>query len=276
MRTFFYRGAVLFLLLLLLAGCTREDPLPFYRLEMGWPASEVWSEDGVRYLSDDGIAWTGLPTSKRWTFTGETGGAVGVCGPRSPEEGAGYDVYEIKGDGERRFLLLRPNHFVFGPYILYFCFREDVPLAPPSGDTVSSVVMTADDREEEFTDGDLTDALLELCARDDEDTALSSFPAEDMTRFTLTLRHRDYPFLTAEITGRFDEETGAVCLVCQDRELRALSPEWAERFLADIDPARLAEETPPPIRPLSAPSGRRRRTGAASAGLFTNFSHTAS
>lgn len=275
MRTFFHRGASLFLLLLLLAGCTQEDPLPFYRLDVGWPASEVWSEDGVRYLSDDSIAWTGLSSSKRWTFTSETGEAIGVCGPRSPEEGAGYDVYEIEGDEEHRFLLLRPNHFVFGPYILYFCFREDVALTPPSGDTVSSVVMTADDREEEFTDPALTAALLELCARDDEDMVLSSYPMEDMTRFTLTLRHRDYPFLTAEITGRFDEETGAVCLVCQDRELRALSPEWAERFLADIDPARRVEETPPPIRPLSAPSGPRRREDPAPAPVFTIFSHSA-
>lgn len=202
MRRIFCAGAAV---CLLLAGCVSKPPAPCYPLEIGTPS--VLMVEGVRYVADTDVVLPTGPSIGKWGFVGETGAVIGTCG-RDPEPGekGGWDVWEIAGDGEGRFLLARPNRFVFGPYAQYFFVREDTALTPPEADTVSRIVLAADGREEEITDSDLIAALLEAAADGGEEAALGAG-----TDFTLTLYHRDYPFLAAKIEGKWSGAEGRAC-----------------------------------------------------------------
>lgn len=109
----------------------------------------------------------------------------------------------VLGDEEHRFLFARPNRFVFGSYVQYFFVRADMPLAPPEAEMVSWVVLTVEGREEGINNGDLIAVLLKAYTGGAEQAE----PARGETvDFTLTLYHRDYPFLAAEIRGAVERQ----------------------------------------------------------------------
>ena len=208
---------------MLLAGCAASSPTACYPLETG--AVTALTVEGVRYLADEDVVLTAGDTLGRWRFAGETGEVIGTCGrDLEPGESGGWDVCEVVGDGEHRFLFARPNRFVFGSYVQYFFVREDMPLAPPEAETVSRVVLTVEGREEEINNGDLIAVLLKAYAGGAEQAE----PVRgEAAGFTLTLYHRDYPFLAAEIRGRWSGSTGWACFFGADRERYELPAAWA-------------------------------------------------
>lgn len=208
---------------MLLMGCTASSPAVCYPLEMG--AVTSLTVEGVPYIADKDVVLTTGDTLGRWRFAGEIGEVIGTCGRDvEPGENGGWDVCEVVGDEAHRFLFARPNRFVFGPYVQYFFVREDMPLAPPEAETVSRVVLTMEGREEEINDKDLIAALLKAYAGGAEQAEPGSGETAD---FTLTLYHRDYPFLTAEIRGRWSGSTGWACFFGADRERYELPAAWA-------------------------------------------------
>lgn len=226
MRTVFHKEIFLLLLvpLLLLVGCRAEKNLPLYQFELG--KMPVLTVDGVRYIADTDVVLPGLYRLGLWSFTGEIGDAIGVC------ENGGDDICQIEGDEENDFFFVRPNHFVFGPYYIYFCVREDLHLTPPSAETVSctDMIMTIGDSELELTDPELIAELLDFYFEDTGD-AVSYYAADEgMTSLTLIFHHRDFPFLTAEIKGCQNIETGASYLTCSDEIRRELPAELAARL----------------------------------------------
>lgn len=220
----------LFLLLFLLAGCKIKKPLPFYQLEVG--EKTVLTVDGIRYISDTDVIQLHLYRPGCWRFTGEIGSAVGVCGGDNPERGGGFDICRITGDEEQCFLYVLPNHFVFGPYYTYFFAQEDLQLTPPSAETVSDtcIDVTIEDNVIELSDTDLITALLDFYFENTEAASPHTSEDKNMTAFTLTLYHRNYPFLTAEIKGSQYTETGASFLTCLDGVRRELPAELAEQL----------------------------------------------
>lgn len=219
------RCILLALLLLLLGGCKTKKNLPFYRFEVGNPS--VLYADGARYLENTDIYQLQTYRPGRWSFTGKTGDAVGLCGGDS-----GYDVRVIEGDEERDFLYVIPNHFVFGPFYTYLCAREDVPVSPPSAETISysSLLLTVGEEETELTDRELIAALLDFYFTGTGEEVSHYAAEEGMTLLTLVFSHRDYPFLTAEIKGCRNIETGASYLTCADEIRRELPPALAAQL----------------------------------------------
>ena len=174
---------------MLLAGCAATSPAVCYPLEMG--AVTSLTVEGVRYIADKDVVLTTGDTLGRWRFAGEIGEVIGTCGRDvEPGENGGWDVCEVVGDEAHRFLFARPNRFVFGPYVQYFFVR----------------------------------ALLKAYAGGAE---LAEPGSGETADFTLTLYHRDYPFLTAEIRGRWSGSTGWACFFGADRERYELPAAWA-------------------------------------------------
>lgn len=231
MRTLFRYGTVVLLALLLLPnGCRKpRDQLPFYQLVYG--AEPTLTVDGVQYISDINIVNVQFFKPGVWKFTGETGEVIGVCGGRDAERGGGDDVLSVVGDGERQFLYVKPNHFVFGPYIEYFFFREGTAPEPPSAETVGSFTFSMEDLAGETADTALIAALLDLYFSNDGDVVPYSNIGEDAVDLTLTLYHQAYPFLSAEIKGAYSEAAEAVYLTCVDGHRRRLPSELAAQLL---------------------------------------------
>lgn len=92
------------------------------------------------------------------------------------------------------------------------------------------MIMTIGDSEQELTDSELVAALLDFYFEGTGD-AVSYYAAEEgMTALTLIFHHRDFPFLTAEIKGCQNIETGASYLSCSDEIRRELSAELAAQL----------------------------------------------
>lgn len=213
----------------LLAGCREGKKLLFCLLETGSPYA--LTVDGVRYIADTDVVRTQGHSSQLWLFSGEIGSATGICGGDNPEKGGGYDVCQIKGDDEHRFLYVRPNHFVFGPYNTYFFVREDLPLERPSAETVSSVTVVYDDRENTSIQADspaMTAALLEAYSSG------SACPSNggNWLYGTLIMHHKDFSFLQCEIEFRYSPEQETACCESQSHQWTPLSAEWSA-FLAE-------------------------------------------
>lgn len=208
-------GWILIAALLLLAGCRKEKLSVYYM--------DVWEDgvyapmdmDRVHYAADPDVVRPDLihDYPDRWILTGDKGPVIGIGG--DPETGKGsYDIYEIAGDEEHRFLYLQPNHFVFGPYYTFVCIREDVTLDPPSAETAGRVVLEVEDKEvREITDPAQIAALFAFYEAGEGDL-LKDSPPEERTSFTIRIYHRDYPFLSTECHGTRKNETGEVWLAC--------------------------------------------------------------
>lgn len=213
-------------LLLLLAGCRMGKSLPFYRMELS-PQFSL-TVDGVRYVEDSDLVRPRADGSGLfWKFTGKEGKAIGVCGGENPERGGGYDVCPVEGDEERRFLYVRPNHFVFGPYVTYLCFREDLPVLPPSAETVGLVMLILGEEGEIAAQVDDPGKIAALMEAFDGDSVPKP-EGESRMYGSLLLCHRDYPFLRCEVECCYLPEEGAAYCRGRSREWLALPGEWAD------------------------------------------------
>lgn len=222
------RGLCLLLaltLLLLPAGCKFKRNLPFYQFDSN--PDVVLVVDDVRYIQDLAVIrpWS-YGVGVVWNFIGETGGTIGVCGGDDPERGGGFDVCPVEGDEEQNFFFVRPNHFVFGPYYIYFCIREDLQMMPPSAETVASVGVVPSKNEgntwAEVDDPAMIAALFEAFHGDSGQTR----NGEDWAYGSFTMRHKEYPFLQCEIKYCYSLEQEAAYCQSSDREWFPLPVEW--------------------------------------------------
>ena len=212
------KGAAFALLLvllpsLLLAGCKAEKDLPFYWFTDGFDNDEnpTLTVDGVQYIQDSDI-----------------GNTIGVCDDDA-ENGGSYKVCQIKGDKEQNFLYILPNHFVFGPYITFFCIREDLQINPPSMETVSSVALVDKDTENilaQIDDPDMIASLLEAFEGD----SIQTRNGEGWVYGSLTMQHKDFSFLQCEIKYRYSPEQEISFCQNADREWLPLPTKWFTVF----------------------------------------------
>lgn len=226
------RRAALALLLalspfLLLAGCKAEKNLPFYWFTDGFDNGEspTLTVDGVQYIQDtDTIRHRTDAPGLIWKFSGEIGDTIGVCGDDA-ENGGSYKVCQIEGDEEQNFLYVLPNHFVFGPYITFFCIREDLQISPPSVETVSSVALVDKDTEKVLAQIDAPDmiaALLEAF----EGNSIQTRNGEGWVYGSLTMQHKDFSFLQCEIEYCYSPEQEISYCQNASREWLPLPAEW--------------------------------------------------
>lgn len=230
------KGAAFALLLvllpsLLLAGCKAEKDLPFYWFTDGFDNDEnpTLTVDGVQYIQDsDTICHRTDTLGLIWKFSGEIGNTIGVCDDDA-ENGGSYKVCQIKGDKEQNFLYILPNHFVFGPYITFFCIREDLQINPPSMETVSSVVLVDKDTENilaQIDDPDMIASLLESFEGD----SIQTRNGEGWVYGSLTMQHKDFSFLQCEIKYCYSPEQEISFCQNADREWLPLPTEWFTVF----------------------------------------------
>lgn len=213
-------------LVLLSVGCRLGKKQPFYQLEKS--PEIVLTVEGIRYLGGgDVVRHPAYSSGLFWKFTGEIGDAIGVCGGKDPERGGGYDVCRIKGDAEQRFLYILPNHFVFGPYLTYFCVREDLQILPPSVETVGPASFVYQDEEDisaQVNDPAMIASLLEAFDGD----SVGTLAGENRVYGSLLLSHREYPFLQCELECCYLPEKGAAYCRNEGGEWVALPGEWGE------------------------------------------------
>ena len=226
------KGAALALLLalspfLLLAGCKAEKDLPFYWFTDGFDNGEspTLTMDGVQYIQDtDTIRHRTDAPGLIWKFSGEIGDTIGVCGDDA-ENGGSYKVCQIKGDEEQNFLYVLPNHFVFGPYITFFCIREDLQISPPSAETVSSVALVFEN--EDSTSAQVDDpAMIATLLEAFEGNSIQTRNGEGWVYGSLTMHHKDFPFLQYEIECRYSPEQEISYCQNASREWLPLPAEW--------------------------------------------------
>jgi len=226
---------LLLLFSLFLAGCKAERDLPFYRFEDA-PNSAL-TVDGVRYIEDNTLISEHDYPGLYWKFTGEIGDTIGVCGGRDAERGGGDDVCEIEGDEERCFLYVRPNRFVFGPYVTYVLTREDLQITLPTAETVSSIAVVYEDEENasaQVDDPAMIAALLEIFNGD----IVQPPDFDGCVHVSLLMNHKDFPFLQCNIKCYyFPEQEKAYCQN-RDREWLALPAEWCEVISENAFPIR--------------------------------------
>lgn len=216
---------VAFLLFLLLAGCKSKTNLPFYRFE-GYPEA-ILIVDGVRYIEDTDIVRITNSAGPFWNFTGKTGKAIGICGGDSAEHGGGFDVCPIEGDENQNFFYVHTNGFVFGPYYIYFCIREDSQIMLPSEETVSSVGIVyypidGKDTLVQVDDPVMIAALFEAVNGDNIQTR----NGDDWVYGSFTMQHKDYSFLQCEIEYCYSPEQEISYCQNADREWLPLPAEW--------------------------------------------------
>ena len=212
---------------LLLAGCKSGKDLPFYRfMDDKTPTLTV---DGIRYIEDiDVIHDRTNRTGLFWKFIGEVGDPIGVCGA-SGEESDRFKICRIEGDEEQNFLYIMPNQFVIGPYCTYFCAREDLQMRPPSAETVSLVTLWMKDVENtspQVDDPDMIAALLEAFHGD----SIQAPTGQDWVYSTLTLQHKDFPFLQCEISCYYSQTQGISCCQNTEGEWFLLPSQWSAVF----------------------------------------------
>ena len=233
---------VLFLtlsLLLMPAGCKADKDLPFYWFTDGFENRErpTLIMDGVRYIQDtDAITHKINTPGLFWKFSGEIGDTIGVCDDDA-ENGSSYKVCQIKGDEEQNFLYVLPNHFVFGPYITFFCVREDLQISPPSVETVSSVALVDKGTESipvQIDDADMIAALLEAFDADSVQTQTG----EDWAYGSLIMQHKDFSFLQCEIKYCYSLEQEISYCQNENREWLLLPAEWFAVISEHDSPAR--------------------------------------
>ena len=118
-----------------------------------------------------------------------------------------------------------PNHFVFGPYITFFCIREDLQISPPSVETVSSIALVDKDAENILAQIDAPDmiaALLEAF----EGNSIQTRNGEGWVYGSLTMQHKDFSFLQCEIEYCYSPEQEISYCQNASREWLPLPAEW--------------------------------------------------
>ncbi len=227
-----FRTALFFLAVVWLAGCRTREELPVYQMEIREDGSELLLINGVKYRRDRGenelaSYYNGGDV---WTLAEGLGRQIGVCG-KGAESGGGLVIYEAAGDEGQAVLYTFPRKFYFGGTDVRLWLREDVSLGLPTAEMVASVTVTwnkegsapAQIEGLSFVE-DLLDAY--RGARD-QAVKLSAMDGQKVG-CTLTLHHKDYPFLQYEISGCYSPAQGVA--YCQNDALEwfALPGRWAE------------------------------------------------
>ena len=223
---------LMILISVFLAGCDSWEAPTVYRLETQEDDSEILYIDNVQYRRD----WNGNELAMYyyggdvWTLTGGLGEQIGVCGTGA-DSGGGLAIYEVVGDEEQTVLYTKPRKFYFGGRDARLWLREDVSLGMPTAEMVSYITITCDQNEDIQTqtdERDLTEGLLDAYCS--ESNRSVEFPAADeqWTRYTLTLHHKDYPFLQYEITGGYSLDQNRAYCRNDDLEWFVLPEEWGK------------------------------------------------
>ena len=230
-----YRALLLFLLILIsvfLTGCDSQEASTVYRLETQEDDSEVLYIDNVQYRRD----WNGNELAMYyyggdvWTLTEGLGEQIGVCGTGA-ESGGGFAIYELVGDEEQTVLYTKPRKFYFGGRDARLWLREDVSLGLPTAEMVSYITITCDQKEDiqtQIDDQTLAEGLLEAYCSESNQSVKFSDADEQRIRYTLTLHHKDYPFLQYEISVAYSPSQNMAYCRNDALEWFVLPEEWGK------------------------------------------------
>lgn len=212
-----------------LTGCQSGKDLPFYLMEKHADYSESLSIDGIQYHRKSG----GLDEQAHyyadgdlytWTPAEGIGEQIGVCG-KDANKKASLNIYEVAGDEDHVFLYTWPANFYFGGVESRLWMQDGVTLGPPAAETVSSVAIVSETREDapiQVDDPAMIAALLEAY----RGSSVQTLSGDGWVFGSLVMRHKDFPFLQYEIRCRYSLEQQISYCENKSRKWLPLPDEW--------------------------------------------------
>lgn len=131
----------------------------------------------------------------------------------------------MAGDEDHVFLYTWPANFYFGGVESRLWMQDGVTLGPPAAETVSSVAIVSETREDapiQVDDPAMIAALLEAY----RGSSVQTLSGDGWVFGSLVMRHKDFPFLQYEIRCRYSLEQQISYCENKSRKWLPLPDEW--------------------------------------------------